>query len=64
MVVAGVVVVVAGGMLTFMRSKAQNWADKWVNMGKVRIVYTTFQVITCKLNLTLLKVVQNLGGGI
>ena len=45
MVVVSVVVVVAGGVLIFMRDRAQKWADKWVNMGKVRIVYTTFQVI-------------------
>ena len=45
MVVVSVVVVVAGGMLIFMRDKTKQWADKWINMGKVRIVYTTYQVI-------------------
>lgn len=46
MVVVSVVFVVAGGMLIFMRDRAHKWAEKWVNMGKVRIVYTTFQVIS------------------
>ena len=45
MVVFSIVVVLAGVVLIFNRDKTKKWAAKWVNMGKVRIVYTTFQVM-------------------
>jgi len=44
MVVISVVILVVGCALIFMRDKVMAWSEKWLNMGKVRIVYTTCQV--------------------
>ena len=30
--------------IVFMKEEAQAWNKKWLNLGKVRIVYTTCQV--------------------
>ena len=46
MVVISVVILVVGCALIFMHDKVKAWSEKWLNMGKVRIVYTTCQVST------------------
>ena len=44
MVVVSVVVLMVVVGLVCMKDQAQSWSKKWLNMGKVRIVYTTCQV--------------------
>jgi len=46
MVVVSVVVLMVCCALIFMYDKVKAWSEKWLNMGKVRIVYTTCQVST------------------
>ena len=35
---------VVAGALILMREQVEAWRKKWMNMGKVRIMYTTCQV--------------------
>lgn len=46
MVVVSVAILVVACALIFMHDKVKAWSEKWLNMGKVRIVYTTCQVST------------------
>ena len=44
MVVVSVVFLVVVGALILMRDQAKAWSKKWLNMGKIRVLYTTCQV--------------------
>ena len=45
MVVISVLIVAIVGALILRREHAEVWCKKWVNMGQVRIMYTTCQVL-------------------
>ena len=43
-------------VLTLLKDWAKAWSDKWVNMGKVRSMYTRCQVIKRRLILVMVIV--------